>query len=458
MSVRHLISALALALAVCGCGKPAPPQRIFLVTIDTLRADHLGLYGYPRATSPFIDSLGKEGLVFETAFASISHTAPSHASLFTALHPAQHGLLVNGEELHESLLTLAQLYRGQGYRTAGFTTVSFLQGLAAGFDELSYESRFHPASTILGKAREWIRALPAEEKLFVWIHLFDVHEWNQEKHVDPEALRAIRRRNELRGEALLDYLEREHGTKFGQGREKVLRSINRYDGQVLSTDQALARFFETLEGEGLADDALWVVTSDHGEGLGNHDYMGHGKTVYNEQIRVPLVFYFSDRRLAPRRVRGLVRLVDVAPTLAEVAGASFDAQVVPTTGKSLLPLMVSDRHGWDVKTVFSQRRPADAKRLSQGWHPGDVFAIQSDRHKVIAYSQGEPELYDLASDPFELHDLAGEPAAGDPGDESARMLEGLIRRYRAMAAQGRDLGSGIINPEYIEELKALGYL
>ena len=123
-----------MLLAAGGCAAPqAPAQRIILVTIDTLRADHLGAYGYPRGVSPFLDDLAGRSVVFDLALSSSSHTAPSHASLFTSLQPAQHRILVNGKRLDDRLVTIAELLSEQGYRTAAFTPVRFLNGLGAGF-------------------------------------------------------------------------------------------------------------------------------------------------------------------------------------------------------------------------------------------------------------------------------------------------------------------------------------
>ena len=448
-----LCALLASALAAGGCRDPSPaPPRVFLVTVDTLRADHLGLYGYPRDTSPFLDSLGEEGLVFATAYSSCSHTAPSHASLFTSLQPAQHRVLRNGEELHESLPTLARLFRDQGYRTAAITTTSFLKGLDSGFDHFHHETRYHPAKILLDRAAEWIRSRETREKLFVWIHLFDVHEWSRDDHVDREALEEVRDRGPS-GETLLDFLGREHGTDLDFGGAKVRRAVDRYDAQILSADRGLALFYDAMTSDGLARDALWVVTSDHGEGLGNHRYMGHGKTVYDEQIRVPLLFYFADRRFTPRRLPGLARLVDVAPTLAELLGTSFDGGTIPAVGRSFLPLFEDPEAAWDVRTVFAQRRPADDLRLRQGWIPGEVFALRTERYKLIGHSGAENEVYDLERDPFELENLAGNGSA-----ELERLLAGLERSYRALVAQGEHVGAGEINPEYVEELRALGYL
>lgn len=450
------ILALALALAygaLLGCGQPAAPERVFLITIDTLRADHLGLYGYPRGVSPFLDSLGAEGLVFDKAYSSCSHTAPSHASLFTGLQPAQHRVLQNGEGLADSLLTLAELFQKQGYTTAGFTTVAFLKELQAGFDNFHNRTRYFPAEAILGEAMDWIRSRPRDDKLFVWIHLFDVHQWIRRAHLDESALEELQGRSDLAGQELLAYLEREHGTGLARGAEKIIDAVDRYDGQLLSTDRQLRRFFETLETEKLSDDALWIVTSDHGEGLGNHDYMGHGISIYEEQIRVPLIFHFADQRFPPGRIKSLARLVDIAPTLARLVGTSFADQVIPPVGQSLMPLLKDPNSAWSVRTAFSQRRPADEMRLTQGWAPGDVFALSAERYKVIGHSEGDHEIFDLRQDPFELDNLAA-----DPPEEAARMLEALLRGFRAMNAQGQQMGEGTINPEYIEELKSLGYL
>ena len=144
---------ILLLLAMVGCGVPqAPPQRIILVTIDTLRADHLGAYGYPRDVSPFLDDLAARSVVFELAFSSCFHTAPSHASLFSSLQPAQHGLLVNGELLDDQLLTVAELLSKQGYRTAAFTPVKFLNGLAAGFDHFTSSIWLRPSLPSLERA------------------------------------------------------------------------------------------------------------------------------------------------------------------------------------------------------------------------------------------------------------------------------------------------------------------
>jgi len=447
-----------LLLGAMGCYERAPqppPARVYLITIDTLRADHLGSYGYPRGVSPFLDRLAERSIVFDNAISASSHTAPSHASLFTSLYPAQHRLLQNGERLSDDLLTLSEVFRGAGYQTAGFAAVKFLDGLAQGFDQFRTGKVYSPAEEVLGWAGEWLGERRPEEKVFVWIHLFDVHEWNHDHHLDLDAVDIVTKSARPSGDELVTFLSRAHGLAPERfpGRRSLDEVMNNYDGQLLSVDRALERFFTDVGGSGPAEDALWIVTADHGEGLGNHGFIGHGRYVYNEQLHVPLLIHSPERFPRARRKDELVRLVDLAPTLAEIAGGSFGDQPIPIEGRSLLPLLEGAWGRWTSVPAFSQRRPVDEKRLAENWHPGEVFATQDGRHKLIVNTGGEMEFFNLEDDPFELRN-GWQP--GDP-DQNER-IRNLMELYQGMVDQGEVIGSGEISPEHIEELKALGYL
>ncbi len=453
--LRIVLSLLSAALLLaCGGGVPeGPPQAVFLITIDTLRADHLSYDGYPRTTSPFIDELAANGLVFERAFSSVSHTAPSHASLFTGLHPAQHGLLRNGEDLHESLLTLPQVFQEQGYETGGFTTVSFLRSLHPGFSEFQFNERFFPAETIFDSALGFLRRQERGEKVFLWIHLFDVHQWNREDHVDQAAREEMLAASPLDRKAMRAFLA-ERGADFERfPPRKILDAIDAYDGQILSTDRQIKRFYDAAGAEGWNQDALWIITADHGEGLGSHAYMGHGRNLYDEQTRVPLVMHSTAGRFTPRRIDGITELVDIPPTLTEMLGTSMDAQRLPIAGTSLASAMNDPAVSWPRRSAFSQRRPIDEKRRGEGWEEGEVVSLRTGQYKVIVRSEGVNEIYDLGADPHELKDLMEDP----PPDEE-RLRDRLLQRWAEMITQGEEIGSTEINPEYIEELKALGYL
>jgi arylsulfatase A-like enzyme len=428
---------------------------VVLVTIDTLRADHLGSYGYPRGVSPFLDALAARSVVFENALSSSSHTAPSHASLFTALHPAQHRLLRNGELLSDDLGTLAEVFREQGYQTAAFTPIKFLNGLSQGFDYFRSGEVYAPADEVLGWTREWLDDRNPGDRLFIWIHLFDVHEWYQDHHVDHDAVTAVEREAQLQGAELVEFLERAHGLRTDRfpGRRGPVATANLYDGQLMRLDRELGRFFRWTQDHGLYSNSLWVITSDHGEGLGNHRFLGHGRYIYNEQLWVPLLIHSGGGSFRPRRIAEMVHLVDLAPTLAEIIGGSFSEQQIPIVGRSLVGLMESSGSGWQPVSAFAQRRPVDQKRLDEGWIPGEVFAFQDGRRKFILATEGGTELYDLERDPFEHVNLAD-----DSDQRQQDLTEELTERFRRMMGQGEAIGDGEIQPEFIEELRALGYL
>ncbi len=447
---RVMIVALLTAL---GCTPSEAPRRVYLVTLDTLRADHLGCYGYPRQVSPFVDRLAAEGLLFRQAFASSSTTTACHASLFTALHTPQHRMTRNGMEMPEALFTMAEMFRREGYATAAFSTVNFMSTLSRGFDVFDTEKRYFPSGHVVDKAERWLAGRGRRDKIFLWLHLFDVHEWYRPQHVAEDTLKRAASL-EPRGEELALYLGRHQGFIPGRLASEggMLSAVDRYDGQILAADAALERLFDAVAARGLDDDALWIVTSDHGEGLGSHDFQGHGARLYHEQIRVPLVFHFTDGRYGPRRIDRLVRHVDVLPTLADLLGASLDRQVFPVVGHSLRPLFDGRVSDFAARYAFAQRREADEPPAPK-WELGEVFSLHSLDHKLIYRSAGDDQLFDLRQDPGESVNLAGElPEIRD------RMRDYAVRLQRLMTEQGAGLGKGEINPVYVEELKALGYL
>ena len=449
-------AAVLLLLVAGGCGESqAPPQRIILVTIDTLRADHLGTYGYPRGVSPFLDGLADRSVVFDLALSSCPHTAPSHASLFTSLQPAQHRVLVNGERLDDQLVTIAELLSEQGYRTAAFTPVKFMNGLGAGFDHFGFSDSYEPAEAVFARALEWLETIGAEKRSFVWIHLFDVHEWGVAKRRHRAELRWVVENAALQHGKLRSWLRKHHGLPADppEGEFPIVRAINFYDGQLYAVDRALERFYGELDALGLLDGSVWFITSDHGEGLGNHHLLGHGLNIYDEQIRVPLLVHSSTGRFATGRVLSMVRLVDVAPTLAALAGTNMETQVIPVVGQSILPLIRNPRARWTVNEAFIQRPPASERGVKRGWVSGDEYAIRGTARKLIINTEEPCEFYDLGADPFELNNVC------DPLDSEVADLIRLVNAaYEAMQSQGGAIRSGAPSPEVIEELKALGYL
>lgn len=437
---------------------PAPFARIFLVTIDTLRADHLGAYGYPRATSPFLDSLAASGVRFDRAFAHSGTTQPSHASLFTGLYPVQHGVLRNGQSLAGEFITLAELMRDAGHTTAGFTSTDAhfsWGGLTQGFehyDELQRleQERYRPADRTVDAAIGWLETRSRDDPFFLWLHLFDPH-----RPFDPPARHSAQMtpRTDQQRQRLADFLRRERFLPVRPDGPLLSRVIL-YDAEIAFVDEQLQRLSDWLEGSGLLEGSLWVVTADHGQGLETHGWFGHSKQIFNTQLRVPLILWSPDGRLGKGRVIDtVVEHVDMAATLAELTGVErgLAAQVEPVQGASWLPLL-----GWpgryDKCCAFAQRSsyPTRRKDRNPDVPAGGLFAIQDERAKYLLFTRGADQFFDLAQDPYEQVDrILEQPELAETYRDR---LTGLIDELSA----GREARE--VDAEAIRRLRALGYI
>ncbi|MBY0274263.1 sulfatase [Candidatus Binatia bacterium] len=394
---------------------PARPS-VLLVTIDTLRADHVSAYGYARKTSPQLDALAADGALFETAYAASSATGPSHATLFTARHPLAHGVVCNGVVLDASIPTIASLLSDAGYRTAAFVSsypVASKFGLSHGFAH--YDQDFGTSGGTM-KSRRWQRergdagaldrrgavtvdaasAWLEQQKdgapLLVWVHLFDPHApYSPPAPYDASFLTADPSQHQ--------------------------REIDLYDGEIRYADEQLGRlvaaFDRTTGGRGLV-----VVTSDHGEGLWEHGYGGHNRDVWEEEVRIPLVVRWRGKVEPGRRVAEPVHLVDVLPTVVAAAG------IAPPAGTSGVDLVaaLTGRAELSAERLIYLTRPYFGERARK-YHGGTGwgFGLRRGSWKLIeAQSEGRRNLYDLARDPEEQENRAGEEAA------RAAELAGLV--------------------------------
>ena len=435
-----------------------PYERVVFVTIDTLCADHLASYGYFRRTSPFLDELAERGVLFEAAMSASSHTAPSHASMFTGLPPGLHGLLTNGSQLPAEVTTTAEAFSSLGFDTAAFTSVEFLGGVADGFGHV--RAKTSAAKAISNAAISWIRKDRSSDRFFVWLHYYDPHRWKMLDRVPAEHARAIADATELGPREVYREIAERHdlalpfepaewrsGDKGSEEvrtetLEQVLAYIDSYDAQIAYADAEIRRVYDALERLGLDGETLWIVTSDHGEGLGSHGYAGHGWQVYQEQLRVPLVVHATNGSLAPRRVQELVSLTDLLPTLVELYGARLTGELAPWTGSSLVPLLGGNA-AFERDPVFAQRRPL---RKTGG---DGVFALQDERFKYVLRMTAEDEFFDLVRDPYEREGL--------PLDsEDAALLRARLDRWLAQfAAAGLAPEEGV--EAWHDELEKLGY-
>ena len=435
---------LALALAACGPqpedAAPSPVRAdverllsgassgqppVILITIDTLRADRLSSYGSDRVATPHLDRLAEEGIRFANASSTVPFTLPAHSSIMTGLYPPSHGVRENvGYVLAPELVTIAERFQDRGYRTGGFVSAFVLDarwGIARGFDtyvddfdldamagaNLGSVQRAGPET--IAHALEWLDGVGAEEPFFLWLHLFDPHD----PYDPPEPFRS-------------EY----------QGRP--------YDGEVAYTDSLIGEFRAALEERGLFDESVLVLTSDHGEGLGDHGESYHGFFVYDSTVHVPLIVRLPGGTERGRVVGDAVSHVDIAPTLIELldldgAGAG--------QGRSLLPDMQGLPSPLAERSVYAESFYA---LDHYGWAP--LRSLRTAEHKYI--EAPEPELYALLEDPGELANVLLEE-------------RDLSRRLRAEALEfsaelDRAAPSPSAEPDLDEDtlaqLRALGYL
>lgn len=425
-----LLAAGAIAVGVMRgrTAKPSEPiaggalrgANVLLVTIDTLRADHVGAYGSTRGLTPTIDRLAAEGLRFQTTYAHVPLTLPSHTSLMTGAYPFIHGVRDNGSfRFDGSRPTLASTLKAAGYRTGAFVAAFVLDarfGLNAGFDV--YDDRYgsrsaggelsvleRPADKVLDAAVSWIAgrrdAAAAAQPWFAWVHLYDPHE-----PYDPPEPFHTRYASDL------------------------------YAGEIAFADAQLGAALDQLTRSGHLAHTLVLVSADHGESRGEHQERTHGLFAYDATLRVPLVMW------APAVIRhgvfgGMARLVDVMPTVFDLVGV---AGVAPS-GRSLRPLVGAGHPLDDPGTYFE----ALNANLTRNWAP--LAGLVSGGFKLIDLPI--PELYDLGADPGETSNLYTRR------QDLAKPLE---RQLDALRANATPATAAPVDRDTVQRLRSLGYV
>ena len=425
---------LALMLAVC----LAAPD-VFFVSVDTLRADHLGCYGYPLPTSPHIDALADASLVFDGVVCEVPLTAPSFCSMLTSQFPRVTGTTRNGLRLPESVPTVAEQFQAAGYQTfcvqSNWTLKTDLSGLGRGFDV--YEDRFHKrrwgiikserdADEVTRIARELLDKRTPDKPVFAWIHYSDPHapykyhrEYDPRKKADREALAKL---NEAAWE---------------RPRRRVAK---RYGSEIRFTDHHIGELLEALP-----KDAVVLFVADHGESLYEHNYLGHGRRIYQTGIHVPLTIKAPG--VDPGRSDAPIRGIDVGPTLLALAGIAAPPAMM---GRNVLdpafpldrPRVIETYGGavpklWGAKALMADAPPQWQGVLYNGWK------------LILGASQAQ--LYYLPDDPLELTDKAAE----EP--EHVRKLTALVRQWDS--ATEKTSGDAVdLTDDDRRALDNLGYL
>ena len=402
--------------------RPARARNVLLVSLDTLRADRLGCYGYAAAQTPRIDTLASTGLRFEHATTVAPLTLPAHSSLMTGTFPGWHGVRDNGGfYLDDDQLTFAEILRDRGFRTGGFVGAFVLDrrwGIAQGFDRYFDDfdlERFpnvggmdtiqRPGSEVVDRALEWLQA-EKSRPFFAWVHLYDAHAPYQAPEPFP--------------------------SRFPRTRTGA------YDAEIASVDAQIGRLLDALRADRRLDDTLVIVVADHGEMLGEHGELTHGFFIYEAATHIPVIL--NGPGVPAAVVSDQVRIVDVLPTALSLLGIPVPKAV---QGTNLLPLTRGEHLG------LVAHAESWYPRYHYGW--SELRSIQDGRFKLIRAPRSE--LYDLSTDPREEQDRSSENSPRL--DVFGRALEEFEAR---VARAGVQQGPRPIDAEAEERLAALGYV
>ncbi len=452
-----LLSGLLLAGSVgtaCAPGRPAELSgaaadwNVILLSLDTVRADRLGAYGYSlRETSPRLDELIGAGVRFDRAVTPRATTWPALASVLTGLYPSGHGVIQNGYEFPDNLPTLAKILSAAGYRTGRFLSNMCRanhQGWDTAFCSRGVDGKINP------KVFEWLDGLEGPQPYFLWVHYFAAHPpyYNGQemaRRLDPGYHGPVGPKKSLlhrimQEEILLDEADLRH-----------LDAI--YDAAVMGSDRTVGRLLDGLSQRGLLDRTLVVLLSDHGEDLyDHHGYIYHACSVYQSGLHVPLAIVAPGLLMPGGTVPGVVELIDVTPTLVDLLGLERPEEL---HGKSLVPYLERpDRPGPDrpAFTEFGKTRIRTV--LAGSWklvdNPDHHVPLCFDGAPADLYPIAPAELYDLKSDPEEMQNLA------EQLPDRVTALRGLIeRRFAGLTDRG---GLQELPEDLKQELRALGYV
>jgi len=428
--------------------------NIILVTLDALRPDHLGCYGYPRNTSPNIDKLAGEGIIFDNAISHSTHTAPAMTSILTGLYPDRARVFEFGDKIFGKDFTLSCLLKNNGYATAFFSShvsIASIKGFDDSFDTFysiwtfrqDKNNKSLKVTEINNRITQWLK-LNRNKKFFLWVHYLEPH-----YPMNPP----VHYKNMFAGNYSANAAIRVPVSKdpaFGFGgiplmlaetngyRQDLNYYINLYDAAIRYADDCIGDLIDELKNLGLDRKTIVIISSDHGESLGEHgEYFTHGFNLYDELIKVPLVVRFCSFEPASKRIDTQVGLVDLMPTILELTGTK---EPLGIEGRSLMPSIRGDSSCSD--------------RYLLGFTATNKLAVRTNNWKLI-YDQNSKqyELYDLKNDPQELNNLVFKER------EQFKLLKNkLDSRLKQIQYDPRKKNKVILDEESQQRLRSLGYL
>jgi arylsulfatase A-like enzyme len=443
-------------------------NKVILVTIDTLRADHLGYMGYPYNTSPFLDKLAEKSIVFKKAYTVIPTTASAEASIFTSLYPINHRSTNNYEILDDSFLTMAEIFKENGYKTAAFVSVKHIlwNNLDQGFDIFNIpqkEKIYRNADETIGLAVNWLDEQLMDDKFFLWIHLYDPHF----PYNIPDKDLSILTEDSSSREGFFVFLTENQNISTNifkdNKKDNLIDAISEYDKEILFLDYQLKNFYNYVEERNFNKNTFWTITSEHGEGLGGHDFYEHVGRLYEEQLLTPIIFHFpSSIFIEPSTIDRMVENIDILPTFNDILGFSMEKQKGTIQGISLLPLILNKASyendgrvfSWTGKIRGGQREGSPAvKYTDQASWTGEKFAIQNNEFKYIYNLKNDikDEFYNIKKDPLEKNNLIDFNAK-----EKDQLREILFQKINQLI-EDSSTKNQYVDEKFYNDLESLGY-
>ncbi len=451
-----LYGGLAASLQNCiwltGCNNRRRKDRpnVILISMDTVRRDHCSLYGYEKDTTPNLSLFAQQGTNFDLAYAPTSTTGPSHATFFTSLYPITHRVIKNGLELPDKYETLAEILKAQGYQTAAVVSSFVLDakfGYAQGF--AFYDDDFPLAQSTVRwnaweghkvtggfdrradfttkRAIQWIKLYAdADKPFFLFVHYFDPHK----PYTPPEPFRSI-------------FTEEESS-------DPLQRDIGLYDAEIAFTDYEIGNLLMAINQMKLEDTTVVIITSDHGEGLMQHGWMYHGVSVYEELVRVPLIFRWPGHIPKGRIFTAPVGLINLTPTILDLLGIDINERSFQ--GQTLAPSLYGQDQLDPNHPVYLYRRHYKEQTRGGIWVKGEGFGLRVGNWKyILCQEENKRELFDLAKDPQEMKNLY------TVFPDKARALSSQLETWKESVIV-QDSVQPHISEDDLERLKSLGYV
>ncbi|MDZ7790986.1 MAG: sulfatase [Xanthomonadales bacterium] len=453
----HTLILLLLTAMAAGCSNEEPqPPDIFLITIDTLRTDRLGAYGYDEDLTPNLNRLAENGTVFERAVATAGTTWPVHASMLTGLYPRYHGLRRNGLELGDDIPLVTELLADAGYSTGSFVSfraMHFRGQLHRGFQAASDrqmigkgEDPIRDGEETTQMALDWLTSQSGSSSPnFMWLHLFEPHGPYELTDYSRQWMDKSGYEGFLQDGASNDELhKRIKDIVSSSDHVAALNAL--YDGEIKLADSLVGRVLDQLEADDRLDNAIVIVASDHGQGLGENGNMGHGPTLREDVIHIPLIVR-DFRSQAGNRVDRTVSAIDLAPTIAD---AALGIELPGVQGYSLMPLLTGEPGKIQQREVFAEVELKPDLDKAPNWYDPEATALYADKLKFVT-RHDEIAVFNPRRRP------SAETRLNEPEVNEALIayIESVRREFLAGEIEPREVE--LTNKE-IETLKSLGYI